>query len=500
MIAFWMVWSTWLGAITVAVALVAERAVASWRVPRRVVWAVACALIVAVSVGGAIAPRLWRSAGADMAPLTGARAAVHDAAGPSPRLTTPSIGARGRTLRDAWLDRLAPFDDLLLALWIATSVVLAGLTVVGILRLRRAQRVWRTERVDGVDVLVSERTGPAIIGVRAPRIVVPDWVLAYDAPLRALVVGHEREHVCARDPLLVGVARVGAVLFPWNGALWWSLNRLKLAVEMDCDARVLRAQPDRRRYGLLLVAVAQARARVADATLAPVLGFIRRSELTQRVMVISAARHVPRVRAVSFAGAALVLGFAIACDTPAPVMPSILTRSGVAFRSGQMPTKAEVLAWLRANGELNVDPNTVEVFDEADLRRLYGVTRMPELLADMKVVDAAIRRELAIEAPNEPLRGRVRIELDIHEAGHATRIEAVDPPPLPEGVGAVVALTTDVPSHVLAVETGNEDSRASAALKRAVVRAVASLAQFKPAELDGRPAPVRGLVMTFDFD
>ena len=37
------------------------------------------------------------------------------------------------------------------------------------------------------------------------------------------------------------------------------------------------------------------------------------------------------------------------------------------------------------------------------------------------------------------------------------------------------------------------------ALKRAAVRAVTWLAQFKPAELDGRPAPVRGLVMTFDF-
>jgi beta-lactamase regulating signal transducer with metallopeptidase domain len=500
MIAFWMLWSIWLGVITVGVALVAERAVVSWRVPRRAVWAVACSLIVAASIGGVIVPRLWRSAGARTTPLTAARAGAHDAVGPSPSLTTPSIGARGRNLRDAWMDTLAPFDDLLLALWVVTIVVLAALTGIGNLRLRRARRAWRTERVDGEDVLVSERTGPAIIGVRTPSIVVPRWALAYDAPLRALVVGHEREHVLARDPLLLGVARVAAVLLPWNVALWWSLNRLKLAVEMDCDARVLRALPDRRRYGLLLVAVAQTRARVADATLAPVLGFMRRSELAKRVMVMSAARHVGRVRGASLVGAALLTGLAIACDTPAPVMPATLTMSGLAFRSTGMLTRAEVLAWLRANRELNVDPDSVHVLDEDDLRRLYGVTRMPELLADMKVVDAAIRRELAIEAPNEPLRGRVRLELDIDEAGRATRIEAVDPPPLPEGVDAVVALTMDVPSQVLAVETANEDPRASAAVKRAAVRALASLGQFTPGELDGRPAPVRGMGMTFDFD
>ncbi|HUQ79705.1 MAG TPA: M56 family metallopeptidase [Gemmatimonadaceae bacterium] len=501
MIAFWMLWSTWLGVITAGVALVAERAAVSWRWPRRAVWAVACAVNAAVSIGGITVPWLWHSPGLGTMAVTDALRAARDTAGAAGDLTSALGTAVGtRTLRDAWMDRLAPYDYPLLALWIVASAVLLAVVVVGVVRLRRARRAWRGERVDGVDVLVSERTGPAIVGVRAPGIVVPEWVLGYDAPLRALVVGHEREHVRARDPLLLAVARVVAVLLPWNVALWWSLSRLRLAVEMDCDARVLRALPDKRRYSLLLVAVAQARARVAGAALAPVLGFMRRSELAKRVTVIGAASGGSRVRAASFAGGALLAGFVIACDTPAPVVPPSLTISGLAFRSGKMPTRAEILDWLRANGELNVDTNTIEVFDEAAMRRMYGVTRMPELVTDDKLIVAAIARELAAEAPAQRLSGRVHLDIDVDETGRVTRLEAVDPPPLPPDVGAIVALTMDVPSRVLAIDDGDHDSVAPLAVKQAVVRAFSSVARFSPGALDGKPKAVRNLTLTYDFD
>jgi beta-lactamase regulating signal transducer with metallopeptidase domain len=45
---------------------------------------------------------------------------------------------------------------------------------------------------------------------------------------------------------------------PWNLALWWQLRRLCLAVEMDCDARVVSALGDARAYGALLLRVAEA--------------------------------------------------------------------------------------------------------------------------------------------------------------------------------------------------------------------------------------------------
>jgi hypothetical protein len=48
---------------------------------------------------------------------------------------------------------------------------------------------------------------------------------------------------------------------PWNLAMWWQLRRLCLAVEMDCDDRVVRALGDPTAYGELLFKVAEASSR-----------------------------------------------------------------------------------------------------------------------------------------------------------------------------------------------------------------------------------------------
>jgi beta-lactamase regulating signal transducer with metallopeptidase domain len=48
------------------------------------------------------------------------------------------------------------------------------------------------------------------------------------------------------------------LLMPWSLALWWQLKRLALAVELDCDNRVVAALGDATAYGELLLTVAQA--------------------------------------------------------------------------------------------------------------------------------------------------------------------------------------------------------------------------------------------------
>jgi beta-lactamase regulating signal transducer with metallopeptidase domain len=45
---------------------------------------------------------------------------------------------------------------------------------------------------------------------------------------------------------------------PWNLAFWWQLRRLSLAVEKDCDNRVVAVLGDPHGYGELLFKVAQA--------------------------------------------------------------------------------------------------------------------------------------------------------------------------------------------------------------------------------------------------
>jgi TonB-dependent SusC/RagA subfamily outer membrane receptor len=66
---------------------------------------------------------------------------------------------------------------------------------------------------------------------------------------------HEREHVVARDPLVLLPAGLAVICFPWNAGLWFIAKRLRLAVEIDCDKRVLRAVNRPREYGMLLLAV-----------------------------------------------------------------------------------------------------------------------------------------------------------------------------------------------------------------------------------------------------
>ena len=67
--------------------------------------------------------------------------------------------------------------------------------------------------------------------VHAPRIVVSAWVLDLPPERRALVLAHEREHVAARDPLLLTAGALVLALTPWNATLSYALRRLHLAVE-----------------------------------------------------------------------------------------------------------------------------------------------------------------------------------------------------------------------------------------------------------------------------
>jgi TonB family protein len=105
--------------------------------------------------------------------------------------------------------------------------------------------------------LVSRDAGPAVIGFRKPAVVIPEWVLDFDRPLRELILRHEHEHLEQQDPRLVVGAVAIATVAPWNPVLWFQLYRLRAAMELDCDLRVLRTHTDARRYGSLLLAVAQ---------------------------------------------------------------------------------------------------------------------------------------------------------------------------------------------------------------------------------------------------
>jgi beta-lactamase regulating signal transducer with metallopeptidase domain len=148
--------------------------------------------------------------------------------------------------------------------WVIALVVLL---VWGIANARRVSRLSRpgglsrNTIVDGVNVVLTESVGPATVGLWRSRVVLPRWVLALPNAERRYVVRHEEEHRTARDTWLLGAMAVVVSLAPWNLPLWYQLNRLRLAVELDCDNRVVSALGDPGAYSELLFKVAEAASR-----------------------------------------------------------------------------------------------------------------------------------------------------------------------------------------------------------------------------------------------
>jgi hypothetical protein len=77
--------------------------------------------------------------------------------------------------------------------------------------------------------------------------------------MRSTVVTHELEHIAARDQTCIVAMQLVTILIPWNLPLWWFIRRLRSAIELDCDARVLQRGVDATHYADVLLAVGQHR-------------------------------------------------------------------------------------------------------------------------------------------------------------------------------------------------------------------------------------------------
>jgi beta-lactamase regulating signal transducer with metallopeptidase domain len=93
----------------------------------------------------------------------------------------------------------------------------------------------------GASVYLPGDVGPAVVGLIRPRIAVPGWLLDSPSATQQLVIADEQAHLVGNDVQLFTCALFLLALMPWNLPLWWQLRRLRRAIEVDCDARVLRA-------------------------------------------------------------------------------------------------------------------------------------------------------------------------------------------------------------------------------------------------------------------
>lgn len=224
--------------------------------------------------------------------------------------------------------RIEALDPLLNRVWLSASALLLAWGLASTLRVaylvyaarRRQESQGATPAVDGVPVLVTESLGPATVGFWRSRVLIPRWVLALPRAQRQYVLRHEDEHRRSHDAQLLFLASLPLVLMPWNAALWWQLRRLRLAVEMDCDNRVVGSLGDANAYGGLLLKVAEAAGR--GPKLQPALlggtGMLERRLIA--LLSPTPLRHIQRVIVPAVALALLLVVLLM----PHPVVESSL--------------------------------------------------------------------------------------------------------------------------------------------------------------------------------
>ncbi|WP_411288626.1 M56 family metallopeptidase [Phenylobacterium sp.] len=199
----------------------------------------ALSLAVAVILALRLPARRWL--GAQTAYLLWAAAPLAMLASLLPRPTLTSSDPVGAGPA-AWADQIgaAGAAGAVLAVWLAG--VLASAAVMGV-----AQAAFLRQARAG-------RAGPAVVGVFAPRIVMPAASADYSPDERALIRAHEREHIVRGDPRAGAAAAAITCLMWFNPLAHLGARLLRMDQELACDAATLGRVPGaRRRYAETLL-------------------------------------------------------------------------------------------------------------------------------------------------------------------------------------------------------------------------------------------------------
>jgi bla regulator protein BlaR1 len=222
-----------------------------------------------------------------------------------------------------WIDvpmapsRLETMDAVLKRGWGAASLAMFLLLFVSTISLRSKKRKWETGTVAGTPVYLSENIGPAVVGLIRPRIVVPVWLTQSSLAQQSAVISHEKSHIAAGDPQLLAISLCLIVLMPWNFPLWWQLRRLRCAIEIDCDARVLKGGHDFATYGETLIAVGERQSRYIGS----VAGMSEsRSFLERRLRIMTRKAVKPRLITAVFLACSSTALVVFAAQVSPPIM------------------------------------------------------------------------------------------------------------------------------------------------------------------------------------
>jgi beta-lactamase regulating signal transducer with metallopeptidase domain len=301
MITSFMVHACMVAACCAAAAWAAEHALAFSGRPRRLAWIAAMFLSAAIPAVALLVPD--RVADAVPALTTMASAPVAVAAFTTALAELPAVTTG------------APWEHGMAVGWTCMSLLFVFFHATTAWRLSRRARQWKRDP-ERENVYIARDIGPAVFGWIRPRVVLPRWLGVVPESMQRLVLEHERQHIAARDPQLLGTALLMSALQPWNIPLLWQLRRLRLALELDCDARVLAADVDPVEYGEALLLVNQ-RNVLAPAGAIALIERPSQLERRIRIMTATAQRFRKPLAALAVACASTCLFAATSITAPA---------------------------------------------------------------------------------------------------------------------------------------------------------------------------------------
>jgi hypothetical protein len=242
--------------------------------------------------------------------------------------------------------------------WLLSALMIFAIGTNGVYVFWR-RKTWPMQLIGSHCVCITPDIGPAVVGLLRPTIAIPRWVLDRPTAQQQLILAHEASHLQARDPLLLTSSLVVLILMPWNALLWWLCHRLRHAIEVDCDERVLGAGHDTQAYGEALIDVGERRGRFIGVVAAM---SETRTLLERRVEIMAARTRKPSIYA-----------FAALC-----IIATVVAAAATQIAAPANPDKGQQLA-------------------EALLRKAiatFGATGVPDYEDMTASVQAQIRRQL----------------------------------------------------------------------------------------------------------
>ena len=335
MVIAWIGYCLLISALLGLAAFASERALGHFRKPVRWAWFAAIMGSVTAPVVAFLAPGLFRSAAPlPLAPM----ASLGDLVVTGPGPATPGAAASAHPAAGLDAGAVSAFMGWAWALLALGMVVYLARAY---WRLRGEMRTWTPSELHGSPVMLSDDRGPAVVGVGCSVVVMPRWISALEERLLRLVFIHEREHQRAGDHRLFAAGIAALLLMPWNVFMWWQVSRLRLAIEFDCDRRVLARGESTRDYADALLAVGS---RVSAPLLAAAAFAERKPAVERRLRRMT--EPLARLRVTRTLGASGVAALAIILVLGAPRPETAMDAPGAPADGLTLPSEA--IEWTEA--------------------------------------------------------------------------------------------------------------------------------------------------------